>query len=495
MKILVHSKISQGSINASLGKPEYSYYFLLKEFLPALKRAGDVIVVSDVEEAEKRYQQLSRKGHDIVLISVSPPHQTPLMLHCPTVTLFAWEFDTLPDTCWDENPGNDWRHVFAHTAGAICTSRDAADLVRQAAGPDFPVIALPAPVWDRYSTLAPRDGHPPKMAERYFSFTGAIIDSPILGLAVDRLISPAASTADSIGLEQTTPETPATPATPQHPADKPVLSARDSVHQRLSRWRRRLRLLAFGKREPVLPAATSEGAPPGVILVNPPFRLQVAGIVFTTLLNPGDSRKNWIDIITAFCWTFREQPNATLLVKMTHHDLEYYRVVLVTLLSRLSPFSCRVVALHGFMQDSQYAELISATTFYVNASSGEGLCLPLMEFLSAGVPAIAPTHTAMADYVDDSLALTVKCSLEPFCWPHDPTGMFTTHRHRLNWQSLMEAFQASYALATDRPERYQQMSLNAYRRMREYASVKAVGGQLSEFLATALSPARLSKRG
>ncbi len=477
MKILINSKISQDSIKVSLGKPEYSYYFLLKEFLPALEQAGDVIVVVSIEEAEQRYRQLAGNGEEVVLISVSPPHQTPLHLQCPTVTLFAWEFDTLPDTVWGDNPGNDWRHVFANTAGAICTSREAADLVRQAAGPDFPVIALPAPVWNRYSPLAAADGNRPNLSKRRFRFAGSMIDSPRLGLSADGLVSPplpSAPAATESGIE-------AAPA-------MATAHATQQIGSLPRQWLRKIRRLASSLRN------GNSDAPAGVILVNRPRALQVSDVVFTTLLNPADSRKNWTDIVTAFCWAFKEQPNATLVVKMTHHDLEHYRVVLITLLSRLSPFTCRVVVLHGFLDDDQYADLIRATTFYVNASSGEGLCLPLMEFLSAGVPAIAPTHTAMADYIDDTLAFTVRCSLEPFCWPHDPSGIFTTHRHRLNWQSLMEAFRTAYTTAVDEPEHYRRMSRAAGERMHASASVQSVSTQLRDFLASVTDTAAVVQR-
>ena len=42
MIILVNSKITCSSIQSSLGKPEYSYYFLLKQFMPALEHFAQV---------------------------------------------------------------------------------------------------------------------------------------------------------------------------------------------------------------------------------------------------------------------------------------------------------------------------------------------------------------------------------------------------------------------------------------------------------------------
>ena len=94
----------------------------------------------------------------------------------------------------------------------------------------------------------------------------------------------------------------------------------------------------------------------------------------------------------------------------------------------------------------------------------------------------------MADYVDDDLAFILQCSLEPFCWPHDPTGIFTTHRHRLNWQSLMEAFQASYVVATQQPKQYRCMSRHAFAKMQAFASVEVVAGPLGEFLLGVMRP-------
>lgn len=480
MIILVSSKISQADIHASLGKPEYSYFFLMKDFLPALEQIGTVIQVRSRDEIEALHASYSDQGESVVFISVSPPHQTPLDLKCPTVSLFAWEFDSLPSVAWDEKPQNDWRHVFAHTSGAIATSREAAGLVAQSMGEGFPVIALPAPVWDRYAALGSPQGWAIELGERQFPFAGIVIDSPILGLSAD-------------GLVRKPVEVPAEIIVEPEPDPAPLKAAQGRLTQawQLSRallkgwWNEiQLPLDAGSASEIAEPIAVQAEEPKEVAEpINHPLQfIGVKGVVYTTVLNPADSRKNWVEIITAFCWAFKEVEDATLVVKMTHHDLEYYRIVLITLLSRLAPFSCRIIVLHGFLEDEQYRELIKASTYYVNASSGEGLCLPLMEFLSASKPVIAPAHTAMADYIDQRSAFILQCSLEPFCWPHDPTGIFTTHRHRLNWQSLLEAFQSSYKVAKQHPEQYRSMSLQAFEKMQAFASVEVVSAPLGDFL-------------
>lgn len=186
--------------------------------------------------------------------------------------------------------------------------------------------------------------------------------------------------------------------------------------------------------------------------------ITVSGVVYTTVLNPNDGRKNWKDLVTAFCWTFRDEPRATLILKMTHHSLSAYFASLQFLLHRIGPVSCRVIALHGFLDDEELARLMKLSTYYVNSSEAEGLCMPLMEFLSAGVPAIAPDHTAMADYITADSAFIVSASPFPTIWPQDPRQLWTAHKYRVHWDSLVRAFEDSFRVATEDPVGYATMS-------------------------------------
>lgn len=477
MIILVSSKITQSNIQASLGKPEYSYFFLLKEFLPALERIARVIPVDSVQEVDELYRQHTAVGEKVVFLSVSPPQQTPVGLSCPTVCLFAWEFDNVPDQPWEGEPRNDWRYVLQRIAGAIACSRESADAVRKLMGADYPVVSIPAPVWTRFQDLMPEQGWQSCREGRVFEFTGYAIDSPILGLSADGLVQHMAR-----------------PEAFQPSVDAKRLIGRKERSRILFRsWREAMRNRHLA-RQAAMPAGKQP--PPSEAGAHPvqACRFELSGVVFTSVLNPRDGRKNWIDIVTAFCWAFRSTPDATLILKMTHHDLEYYRIVLLTLLSRLAPFQCRVLVLHGFLDDEQYRELVSVSDFYVNASTGEGLCLPLMEFMSSGKPALAPRHTAMLDYVDEDVACVVQTSVELACWAHDPCGIMRTRRHRLNWQSLMEGYRACYRLAREDAEGYRHMSLRAWQRLRDFSDVPLVADQLESFLAPLAASSAAEKR-
>ncbi len=206
------------------------------------------------------------------------------------------------------------------------------------------------------------------------------------------------------------------------------------------------------------------------------------GIIYTSVFNPGDDRKNWLDMVKAFCSAFQKVEDATLVLKMTHHSLASFIGKLHFLFQTMWPFQCRIVAMQGYLDDAGYEKLISATSFYVNTARCEGLCLPLMEFMSCGKPAIAPCHTSLADYVESSSTLIVKSGVEPGIWPHDERDVFRALRYRIDWASLRDAFVQSYDLAKNKPQVFRAMGDAARERMKAYSSNLAVKGQLNKFL-------------
>lgn len=460
MIILVNCKISPSTIASSLGKAEYSYYFLLKEFLPALHQLGTVIEVDSLADVDRLYDE-HRETQPVIFLSVSPPHQTPVDLRCPTVCMFAWEYYNIPNRAWDNEPRNDWRYVFAHIAGAIACSEESAQAVRDAMGQDYPVIALPAPLFERFQPLSKTQGWLPRQPDRSFEFTGFMYDSPQLGLSADGLVQ---------HMERPQPEV---------LKQKTVVTPRKSTWQiTKEHWQAWRAAAAKNKQN----SAHDNSSVISTEIPNNHYRIELTGTVYTTVLNPLDSRKNWYFIVVNFCWAFRDDPDTTLLIKATHHDLEAYRIELLTVLSRLAPFSCRVVLVHGFLTNEQYQQLINITDFYLNASSGEGLCLPLMEFLSSGKPVIAPMHSAMRDYLHPNCSFIIDSSIELCQWPHDPYGSFSTHRYRINWHSLMQQLQDSQQIAQHQPERYQHMSLAVAANMERFCNLQLITHKLSDFL-------------
>ena len=393
-----------------LGAAEYSYAFVLKAFAPVLERFGDVHLVDDpASQVDPIYKGHLSRGETSLFLSFAPPHRTTLGLRCPVIPVIAWEFPTIPSEVWDGETRHDWRWVLRQTGRAITLSSLAARAIKAAMGADFPVIAIPAPVWDR---------------------------SPDL----HRL--PARAVAASAGLQ----------------VEGFVFDSRR---------------IDFG------PGMTTPRPPgPGEL----PDRVELDGVVVTSVFSPKDGRKNWPDLVTAFLSALGDRQDATLVLKMVGRDPEQWWWELFDRVSRMPSFACRLVVINGFLDDARYADLIAASHWVVNASTAEGLCLPLIEFMCAGRPAIAPRHTAMADYLDAACGLVIH-SDEQYCgWPHDTRMGMTTTRHQVSWSALRDAYAEGYRLLKQDPARYSALGQAAAARIQAFCSDTVVADRLSGFL-------------
>ncbi len=517
MNFILYSDVNDRSISQSLGRPEYSYYFVLKAYRPVLESLGRVHVVASVADVDPLYQQLSQAGEECLFLSFSPPHKAPTDLQCPMVCVIAWEYDSIPSECCDDDPRQDWSQTLARHGRVITLSTHTAQAIRKTLGEDFPVLVLPTPLWERFAQV--RQDYPgaPVNPGTTLQIKGCIIDSRAMGLSADGLIAPIHSEQELElrGLAEPEPEA-APPLTwrrrafiTKHylreacraltsPGEHPPLFL---LKHNLLLWYREAvgDLVPDGLRQrlaksrtpasPPLPVATtvSEALDPAehpqAVLpdTSEQVAIDVSGVVYVSVFNPEDGRKNWHHLITAFCWAMRDNEDATLVLKITQNDLASYYVHLITLLSQLSPFACRVVVMHGYLQDEEFARLYGAASFYVNASRCEGLCLPLMEFMSCGKPVIAPNHTAMRDYIDEKVGFIVKSSHEPTIWPEDVRILYRTVRHRPDWSSLRAAYEDSYAMAKNHPQTYLAMAAAANQRMRDYCGFTPVQQRVMAF--------------
>lgn len=210
--------------------------------------------------------------------------------------------------------------------------------------------------------------------------------------------------------------------------------------------------------------------------------LNLDGIVYTAVIDPANKLENWQDLVSAFCWTFRENRDLTLVVLFREAEMLQAFAAILKELYDLGPFVCRVVVLAGPVTSGQYMTLIAASSFIVSSANAEAQCLPLMEFMSAGVPAIAPDHTAFADYIDPRSAFVVASSLERVPWPCDPRMVRRTFCHRINWESLQNGFLQSYDVAVNDLDRYQAMSRIAIENQSHFCSLSVLESRFAEFM-------------
>lgn len=70
MLILIYSETNQSTITQNLGRAEYSYYFVLKEFRPVLERLGTVLEVTNPdEEVDRLYGECLARNEECVFLS------------------------------------------------------------------------------------------------------------------------------------------------------------------------------------------------------------------------------------------------------------------------------------------------------------------------------------------------------------------------------------------------------------------------------------------
>jgi hypothetical protein len=432
VKFILHSHFAEEVVQDHLGEPGYGYSFVLKAFRGVLAGLGTVEVVRNPEtEVDPIFHACQADGEPCLFLSFAPPHKIPLELECPTVPVIAWEFSTIPDGAWDDGARNDWRFALGREGRAITLSRYSAEVIAAAMGPEFPIAVVPVPMPSCLGETLPAE---PESRGTNLEVAGDVLDTAAMDLQVDLLA-------------QAPPESDASGAVRE-------------------------------------PSTAAPGGDPVDSAAHPPAGVVPGGIVYTAVLNPNDRSKNPHDLVTAFCWAFRHIGDATLVLKVCNLGLPAFHSALVPTLYKLSPFKCRVLVVPGYLQESEYERLIQATTYYVNASAAEGIGLPLMEFMSCGKPAIAPAHTALADWVDNDVAFVLRSSRQITAWPDDPRGLFRTTSFRVDWGSLLEAYRQSYHVAKTSPDRYREMSKRARDRMRRYASPAVVQEQLRNFFST-----------
>lgn len=500
---LVTTAAAARATREHLGSPAYSYGFVLNAFKPVLERLGTWQLIDRPESRLAYAAQLAREdGYRPIHLAIAPlqdVYQTPAV---PTVLFPFWEFPHIPDRDFQHDTRQNWARV-ARPASLILTACRFTASAFRSARVRSPVAVVPVPVdpahllvpaWEPQATWTLTCRH-----------------------AVLRGGEPA--TDDQ--------PTQTTPPVARHPEGSPRGLARrvyhrvypwldPKTHQRIAQARQLTRKLR--KHSPpklvflALRAAYKRGVRPwlseqavarvtaskerllrlaGVRVtrpIDPPLPaspLTLSGLVYTTVLNVGDLRKNIHDLMSAFLLAFRDRADVTLVMKLAtnpvreRHEVEILKAHHAALGIR---HRCRIVLITEYLDDETMRDLLRATTFYVNASHAEGACLPLQNALAAGRPVIAPDHTAMADYIDETVAFVIRSHPEPTHWPHDPEHRIETERLRPVWSDLYEHYLASAEVAEHDQARYTTMADAARRRMAEFAGYEGAEAALRQAL-------------
>lgn len=476
--ILVYSETNESNIASRLGVSEYSYYFVLRWFVPVLSKLGEVKIIHDpLVEADLAYDLALQQGRHCVLFSFAPPHCTLEPKRCPVVPMVAWEFERIPDYAWDDaDPRSDWRYVLGRTGMVITHSEFARQAILRAMPEGYPVWSMPAPVWDRFSALGKRLNHQQgrlpgkglnvRIKGRLFDSAQHIPNS--LALAQEQA---AAEEAARIEAERIKTEQAIDPVVAKRM--RRAARRKRSVQKFLARLRGQS--LAQFDPQPVQQPAPQPLQPAD-------HHVQAKGIVYASILNPLDGRKNLWDIVTAFAACFQDVEDAVLVLKLNDADGMSTFEGMAFQLQKFSWLKCRIIAFNGYLEDDNYEQFLDGCDYVVNASTGEGQCLPLMELMSMGTPAIAPDHTSMADYITPENAFVLPSTRYLTRWPQDPSAAYTTLAFNVPWDALCDTYKKSFDLARNTPQVYQRMSEAAMQQLEAHCSERVVTEALLDAL-------------
>jgi glycosyltransferase involved in cell wall biosynthesis len=445
---------TEGELARRLGRDAYSYRYVWRAFAPLLEGWAPTEEVSgplpQVIEAVNRWRQ---QGFAPIHLSFLPLHLMSEVPGVANVGVPAWEFPEVPGTDVGGDPRNNWARV-ADRLDLVLTHTHYSRHAFLRAGVHTPVHVVPVPVRPEYFAVP-----------AWEPGRKVVLDCPsyVFPQSADLPRPPQPWVAADTG------HLPRCPGW-RELCKKGIKSLPPHLSWATFRAARAARAAAWAARETLRQTDVR-------VLYPPRPQLEISGIVYTTILNPRDLRKNWDDLLTAFLLAMKDCADALLVVKLVvsaESEADVLREVFDHYRGTGLAHRCRVAFVTAYLSEPQLVQLSTASTYYLNASHAEGSCLPLQSFMAAMRPAVAPPHTGMADSLDRDCAFLVDSHPEPARSPLDPAGALTTRWQRIVWQSLHDQIRASYEAARGDPRRYRSLAEAARRRMGALASRAAV---------------------
>jgi glycosyltransferase involved in cell wall biosynthesis len=494
-------------IRTNLGSSAYSYYFVLEALAPVLEELGTwQLIDQPASSLAFAAARAVSEGFRPIHLAINPPQDCYLSPALPNVIFPFWEFPDLPSEDFQYDTRQNWIRACRPASAILTACRFTAGAFLRA-GVRCPVSVVPVPLdptfeelpaWKatRSWTLVCRhetwggdsvsvdeaDGMHPAHIERddtQHGLRGRVMTAARVGFRKATWRMDPFNVQKIIRIKQIL-----TKVRVRSTVKLAYLGLRESYRRHVRPWlsdeavkrmtrvkERALRALGRGPAdfEPALPSEP----------------LTLSGLVYLSVLNVGDMRKNWMDLVSGFLTAFRDRSDVTLVLKLvTSPHRESLEVKLLRDFYKKLGFDhkCRMVIVTDYLDEEQLAGLYQAATYYVNTSHAEGACLPLMRALAGGRPAIAPDHTALADYMDDAVGFVIRSHPEPAYLPHDPDKKLITTRYRLVWSDILESFRESAGLVDEDRSRYFALADAARYRMVEHASRSVVREALKSAL-------------
>ncbi len=192
-----------------------------------------------------------------------------------------------------------------------------------------------------------------------------------------------------------------------------------------------------------------------------PTKLELQGVVFTAVIRPSNSFKDWKKLIVDFIEVFKNKEDAILIIKMVGQVNEQIKESCIPLLRQKS-IKCRIIIIFEHLPESNYKQLVRSTSFILNISSSKTVGNSLLEFMSAGKPAISPNYSELHMLSTENTIYAQKTNQDNY--------------------SLNEAFVQAYEMKKHNRALYLSMAKAANDSMKNYCSSEIIETKFFQFL-------------
>ncbi len=148
--------------------------------------------------------------------------------------------------------------------------------------------------------------------------------------------------------------------------------------------------------------------------IAPWMRKSPSPVVYLSVLNPEDFRKNLDALIRGFYYFSKAHPEAVLVIKVLTSATRFHLLDVVSdviphkLESGTVLSSENIVVFNSYLSEAEMGALYDLADFYLCTSVAEGQNLPLLEAMSRGTVPVTTDNTAMQDYVTADNAIVIR---------------------------------------------------------------------------------------
>ena len=123
------------------------------------------------------------------------------------------------------------------------------------------------------------------------------------------------------------------------------------------------------KRKTIMSALSPKQRQQKALQEDEPFATVITGFTTVAIFKETSNSNQWRDVVSAFLWSFRENPSATLIIQNSNTSAASFFSELMFLFFRVGEIKCRVIAIHSSDPYGDAPMLLNGADTYVHVDS------------------------------------------------------------------------------------------------------------------------------